>query len=226
MAVLKDPYQAGGIRGSIGGVTFSIHKGQITGRTRRKPSRRLRTTQPRNRSIFGYLSRNWGLLSDGDRVLWENYALNNPELNKFGQEFTMSGINAYIKLNSNVIRLLGFGEASDSPPIAEPVASIDSFTAVTGVTNPGDCDMDWLHFGAPIDDDYNELRIAGPFASKGRQEVFERKRYISISLGTIEEVTISGLAEGMWYWFYMRYISHAGQATNWLVAQATPMLTP
>lgn len=224
--ILKDPWSAGGVRGSIGAVTFSIWRGNITGRTRTRSARRGRTTQPRNRSILGYLSRAWGGLTDAQRVLWENYALNNPETNAFGMQFIMSGINAFVKLNHTIIRMWGYGAQSDTPPVAECPASIDVFTAITGVTNPGDCDLDWTHLGVPVAGDKNEVRIAGPFASPGRQQVFERKKFQTAPAGTTVAVTIAGLIELMWYWFFVRYVDDAGQTTAWASAKATPMVTP
>lgn len=226
MALVKDPYQAGGISGSIGGATFANYKGMTTVRNRAYPPRRMRSTQPRNRSIMGMLSREYGRLSAGDRELWESYAADHPQPDKFGGTFIMSGINAYIKLSHSISRLQGWAAVQDEPPVASPPASVDTFTAVTGATNPGEIDLDWGHAGTPTGGDFNEIYIAGPFQSPARQAVFDRKTYLLLKFAADVDYTVPNLVEGMWYWFYIRYVDAYGQVTAYMNAQATPKLTP
>lgn len=226
MAILKDPWSAGGARGSIGGVTFSNWKGVNFIRTRRKPVRRIRSSQAQNRSLLGYLSRSYGDLSDAFRLLWENYALNHPELNAFGQEFIMSGINAYVKLNHSAMRLFGAGARQDQPPVEDPPATINTMAAVTGAINPGDIDVSWTEAGTPAATDKVEIRLAGPFISPARQEVFERKRWVVSVDGDVLLATLQGLVEAQWYHVYVRYVTQRGQTTAWHTAKATPKLTP
>jgi hypothetical protein len=222
---LKDPYQAGGTIGSIGGITFSINKGQQTARVRTKPVRRLRTTQPRNRSILGFLSRAWGDLTSAQRVDWESYAANHPRTNAFGQQFLMSGINAFTSLNHSIIRLYGWGAFIEDAPVVDPAASINNFAAATGAVNPGDIDLSWSLLGTGDASDKIEIRVAGPFISPGRQEVFEKKRYVQEEDGDAVASTLTGLIEGQWYWVFARYIDQYGQVTAWQVDQATPKVT-
>lgn len=219
---LKDPYNAGGAIGSFGGITMSMYKGQQTARARAKGVRRLRTTQSGNRSILGWLSRMWGSLSSGQRSDWESYAQNHPETNAFGQVFLMSGINAFTKLNATAIRLWGYGSYIEDPPTVAPDSSLLSFTVVTGVTLEGDIDVSWTLLGTGNADDAVELRLAGPYISPGRQEVFERKRYIQKVTGVTLLDTISDLITDQWYYVFGRYVDQYGQVTAWHSGQATP----
>jgi len=186
----------------------------------------MRTTQPKNRSLLGFLSREYGTLTDVQRDLWETYALNHPHPDGFGGTFIMSGQNMYIRLNHTAIRLDDKDALQTTPPTDPPPASIYIFTAATGITNPGDVDLVWDHNGTTDADDWNEIRIAGPFQSPARQEVHSRFRTISVNTGVATMLTISDLVEDTWYWFNIRYVDKFGQITAWMTAQATPMLTP
>ncbi|MBA7704405.1 hypothetical protein ES703_113212 [subsurface metagenome] len=185
----------------------------------------MRTTQPKNRSILGFLSREYGNLTDEQRVLWETYALNHPHPDGFGGTFIMSGQNAYIMLNHTAVRMWLIGALMTDPPTDPPPASIYVVNVVTGAVDPGDIDLTWAHAGSPVAADKNEIRIAGPFQSQARQEVHSRFRTISSTTGETTMLTLSGLVEDTWYWINMRYVDHYGQVTAWNTGQATPKLT-
>lgn len=226
MARVLNPLMSGEAKGSIGGNTFAAWRGMHVVRRKPIPARRMRTTQPINRSLLGFLSREYGTLSDGQRDLWETYALNHPHPDDFGGTFIMSGQNAYIMLNHSACRLGGIGALQTTPPADPPPANVITFDAVTGAVNPGDVDLSWTHAGAPVATDYNEIRFAGPFQSPARQEVHSRFRYAVAIVGDVLLSTMTGLVEGTWYWFLIRYIDEYGQKTAWLTKQATPKLTP
>ena len=226
MARVQNPLMSGRAKGSVGGITFADWKGLPCVRRLPIPARRMRTTQPKNRSLLGFLSREYGTLTDVQRDLWETYALNHPHPDGFGGTFIMSGQNMYIRLNHTAIRLDDKDALQTTPPTDPPPASIYIFTAATGITNPGDVDLVWDHNGTTDADDWNEIRIAGPFQSPARQEVHSRFRTISVNTGVATMLTISDLVEDTWYWFNIRYVDKFGQITAWMTAQATPMLTP
>ena len=98
------------VRGSIGGVTFSMNKGVMTAKAKASPVRRMRTTQPSNRAILGYLSRQYSQLSAVNRGLWETWASNHPQTNSLGQSIILSGLQAYVMLNHVARRIGGVGE--------------------------------------------------------------------------------------------------------------------
>jgi len=226
MARVLNPLMSGEAKGSIGGNTYSAWRGLHTVRRKPVPARRMRTTQPKNRSLLGFLSREYGTLSDGERDLWETYALNHPHPDRFGGTFILSGQNAYVMLNHTALRMLGMGKLQTTPPTDPPPGSIYSLAVITGITDPGDIDCEWVPAGSPAASDYFEIRIAGPFQSPARQEVHSRFRYVAIVTGNQTEFTIAGLVEDTWYWVNIRYFDEYGQITAWHTGQATPKLTP
>lgn len=225
MARVIGPFLSQKAKGSIGGMTAASWKGMSTIRRLPIPSVRRRSTQPSNRSLLGFLSRQYGTLSDADRDLWEGYALNHPQPDGFGSTFIMSGQNAYVMLNHSAVRLGLVIKLQTTPPTDPPPATITGLAVTTGATDPGDIDLVWAHAGSPVVTDYNEVRIAGPFQSQARQEVHARFKYRTKTTGEVSMLTLSDLVEGTWYWINVRYIDQYGQKTAWLTGQATPKLT-
>lgn len=224
MRVLN-PFMSEKAKGSVSGITLSSWKGMGVVRRTPIPVRRMRTTQPLNRSLLGFLSREYGTLTDGQRDLWETYALNHPQDDGFGGTFIMSGQNAYVMLNHSTVRLFGIGNLQTSPPADPPPANARDLAVTMGATNPGEIDLVWFAYGTPANGDKFEIRIAGPFQSPARQEVHSRFRYLKATNFDTMTDTIDGLVEGAWYWFLVRYIDQYGQKTAWLTGQATPKPT-
>lgn len=222
MARVLGPFHSDKARGSIGPITASSWKGGPVLRRIPIPSKRMRTTQPRNRSMLGFLSREYGTLTDDQRDLWETYALNHPQPDGFGSTFIMSGQNAYVMLNHSGVRLGGIEKLQTTPPTDPPPASLNFLTAETGLVGQGDVDLEWAFNGSGSADDYVEIRQAGPFQSPARQEVHSRFKYIWKIIGTETTYTVKSLVVGTWYWFLVRYIDQYGQKTAWLTSQATP----
>jgi len=226
MARVLNPLMSGEARGSVGGFTYAAWRGLHTVRRKPVPAKRMRTTQPVMRSLLGFLSREYGTLSDGERDLWENYALNHPHPDRFGGTFIMSGQNAYIMLNHTSVRMGGQVALQTSPPTDPPAASLSILNVVTGITNPGEIDLTWGFNGTESASDWVEIRVAGPFQSPARQEVHSRFKWVKTEAGDAVLYTIAGLVEDTWYWVNVRYVDEFGQISAWLTGQATPMLTP
>lgn len=221
MAIVKNPFLSGEARGSVGSMTATIG---ISGPVLKKkpiPVRRVRRTQPQNRSILGFLSREWGTLTDVQRQAWRDWAADNPVTNSFGDPFVMSGINAYTKLNAGVLRLVGDAGLTVLPPAGQPAANFSGMTAVAGVGVAGDVDLTWALYGTGLAADFCEIWVTTPYQSQGRVEVTNFS-YAAKVAGNIALLTVSGLQEGFWYWFRGRYIDQFGQMTAWLYDQATP----
>jgi hypothetical protein len=225
MALVKNPLMSVEARGTTAGITFTKTAAGWVAKAKPHPSASMRGFRPRIRSIIGYLSRQWGELTDGQRQSWRDWASDHPGINKFGDPFIMSGINAYVMLNHGVIRLQGGGTENDLPPEDPPASAVDTLQAVTGVGNAGDVDLTWTELGVGAGGDFWEIQVAGPFQSPGRVEVESRFSYIAITVGAVLLFTVAALDEGFWYWFRVRYTSGEGQVTAWVYAQATPKLT-
>ena len=226
MAVVKGPFMSIDARGSVGGLTASMVLGGNVIKKKSNPATKYEPPQNRSRSILGWLSRQWGELTDEQRASWGAWAIDHPGTDKFGDPFVMSGFNAFVMLNHHAVRFGGGGAMCELPPEDPPASAIQTLVAITGVGNPGEIDLTWLEFGVGIASDYWEIQLAGPFQSKGRKSVTSRYSYKTFVAGNVKEDTISGLDEGMWYWIRVRYVDEFGQITAWQVGQATPMLTP
>lgn len=225
MAVVKNPFLSTDARGSFSGMTASMVLGGNVIKKKARPSTKYEPTQNRVRALLGWLSRQWGGLTDEQRDSWGAWAIDHPGTDKFGDPFIMSGFNAFVMLNHTGVRLAGSGGYSELPPEDAPASAINFLIAATGAVNPGDVDLTWTELGSGIAGDFWEVQIAGPFQSAGRKSVESRFSLNIAIAGNVLLATIAGLDEGMFYWFRVRYVTRDGQTTAWNVAQATPKLT-
>ncbi|MBA7694668.1 hypothetical protein ES703_103281 [subsurface metagenome] len=226
MPVVQGPFMSVAARGSAFGMTASWTRGGPVMKRKARPSTKYEPHQNTARSVLGWLSRQWGELTTEQRDSWDAWAIDHPGTDKFGDPFIMSGFNAFVMLNHTAVRFGGGTAMQVLPPEDPPPASVGSFAANTGVGVPGDVDLVWGVLGAGVGTDKYEIQVAGPFQSMGRKSVEARFAFESSVAGDVELVTVSGLDEGMWYWFRVRYVDEFGQITAWNVDQATPMPTP
>ncbi|MBA7614202.1 hypothetical protein ES703_21465 [subsurface metagenome] len=222
MAVVQNPFLSTAARGSLFGLTASFGRGGATMKKKAKPSTKYEPTQNRVRAILGYLSRQWGELTDEQRDSWGKWAIDHPGTDKFGDPFVMSGFNAFIMLNHHAVRFGTGDDMQELPPEEPPPASDDALDAKTGTEAEGDITLQWTQIGTGVVDDYNEIQIAGPFQSMGRKSVKARFAFLTKTTGEFTMLTLSGLDVGMWYWIRIRYVDQYGQVTAWAVDQATP----
>lgn len=222
MALVKNPLMSLEARGTIGGITYTWSLAGWIAKSKPRPAGSIDGVRPWIRSILGWLSRQWGRLTDDQRQAWRDWALEHPGTNKFGDSFIMSGINAYIKLNHSAVRFFGANAKNALPPAIPPVSGVNYLTAVTGAGNPGEIDLTWSELGTGIAADKWEIQAAGPFQSPGRVEVEARFANISTVPGDLLLKTLPGLNEGFWYHLRVRYIALDGQTTAWNYGHATP----
>lgn len=225
MPVVKGPFMSVDARGSAFGLTASFTRGGIVMKKKSNPATKYEPKQNNARSILGWLSRQWGELTDAQRDSWGAWAIDHPGSDKFGDPFIMSGFNAFVMLNHQAVRMVGGTGFEVLPPEDPPASTINFVVVATGVTDPGDIDVEWSELGVGIAADFWELQIAGPFQSQGRKSVEARFAYTAKVAGNVMTTTIPDLDEGMWYWVRVRYIAADGQVTAWDVGQATPKLT-
>jgi len=225
MAVVKSPFMSLDARGSVSGLTASFVRGGNVMKGKANPGTKFEPGQNKARSVLGFLSRQWGELTTGERDSWDAWAIDHPGTDKFGDPFIMSGFNAYVMLNHTAIRIAEVGEGYDLPPEDPPVASISVLNAETGAGNAGEVDLTWSEVGTGEANDWWEIQVAGPFQSAGRKSVEARFKYVQKVAGNVALDTVADLDEGFWYWFRVRYVESHGQISAWHVKQATPKLT-
>lgn len=221
MAKVLSPLMSADAKGSIGGITFTSTTVGNVAKKKAKPVKRARREQDNNRSRLGYLARRWGALVDAQRLLWEEYAENHPRPDGFGGTFIMSGINAFVSLNMNGMRLADPTAEQENPPSDEVPASVATLVAVKGiVANEIDCTLTINGVGEATD--FIEFQIAGPFGSKGRVEVFSRYRFDQVIAGNLLIASIAALEIDFWYWIRARYVDEFGQVSAWIYAHQEP----
>lgn len=219
MAKCQGPLHSDHAKGSMSGITFREYRGLATATRRPRPVRR--TTRPMSsiQAILSHLARHWNDLSAADRELWRVYSQNHPVPNGFGGTFQLDGNQMFIRLNSNAIRLGGAAGEEPQPPVVDSPANVDTLIGAETLVL-GEIQLDWTHLGTPDALHFNEVQFAGPFDSPGRVSVGSRFRYIEAVAGDLLTDTLDGMQPLAWYWFRVRYVTAAGQVTNWLNTQA------
>lgn len=218
MAVLLNPLMSEKARGTVSGLTFSNWRGLGTCRRKPVPVKRAMSAQPTNRSILGFLAREWGDLTDSQRAEWANYAVNHPRTDSLGMVYVLTGEQQYISLNHVAMRFGGFPALQTVPPLTDPQAALATLVASDpGVA--GQVRVDWTLYGVGDATDFTEVWVAGPFISPGREIVWNRFAYYDKVAGTALTMVVGGLRATLWYHFQVRYADKFGQVTAWLRAK-------
>jgi len=127
MAIFTPGPAVAGVSGSVGGTTFSRNRGGPYMRRRAIPSNPSSVYQQTQRARIALFSQSWAALSQAQRLQWANWAGQNNVVNALGNQITLSGHQAYVRLNS---RLNAAGDtAIDSPPVGAAPAGITTLSA-------------------------------------------------------------------------------------------------
>ncbi len=143
------------ISGSVGGTTFSRNRGGAYMRRRAIPVDPNTSFQQNARARLATLSQNWQDLTAANRQAWLEWARQNPNVNALGNQFTMSGQQAYISLNARL--LLASASIISVPPI---VSAPDAFTSIVQDGDIGIGDLDLTFAAALISGNQVWLRAA------------------------------------------------------------------
>lgn len=116
--------------GSVNGTTYSRNRSGNYARNRSTPVNPEAPRQSVIRSIMASLSHTWrNVLTPTQRGMWNDYALTLPALNRIGESITLTGINAFIQLNTWRVARLELAPTNE-PPGAPPSESASLNTAV------------------------------------------------------------------------------------------------
>ena len=108
--------------GKIGGTVYSRNKGGAYFKNWVVPTNPSTSKQQAQRNLLSLKSAAWRDLTQEQRTAWQTYADNNPILDRLGNSITLTGAQAYIKINVNRTNA-GDAAAQTTPPSAA------SFTA-------------------------------------------------------------------------------------------------
>lgn len=218
MAKVLNPLMSQEAIGSLGAITFSKWRALRTVRGKANPARRFRTVQTVNRARLGYLSRQWSTLTDAQRELWRGWARVHPEPDGFGGTFILTGEQAFIMLNIQVMRLFAGATGLLVPPIAGIVSGVASLV-MSAPGASGTFTATWTADTGNIVGDKFEVSIAGPFQSPGKIAVEGKYKSFSTVTGTTLTLLCTGQQAGAWYWCRVRYCDQTGQVSAWVDAQ-------
>lgn len=122
--------------GKIGGMVASHNKGGMYLRSGAVPTNPNTSLQQAVRSAFGTGVQGWETLSDAERAGWDGYAANTPRTNSLGEQFELTGQQAFVGV-ATLRGQLGLAAVTTAPVInntGNPVTSISAVSVATGIT--------------------------------------------------------------------------------------------
>lgn len=116
--------------GSVAGVTSSRNRSGQYRRTRAIP---VNPNSPAQSSVRGNLATNaaaWRTITSDQQAGWEAYAALHPRVNSIGVTYQLTGMQAYVGVNSELANL-GVAAVADAPTSDVPVAPVISVDVAT-----------------------------------------------------------------------------------------------
>src|SRR3972149_189454 len=190
MAKVLDPLRSAEARGKVGGLIYNTSRGAKYVKTFTSPVQRRSAAQLLIRSLMANTSRAWQAATPAQRTAWQNWANAHPVQDWTGNSRTLSGFNAYCKLNTT-LALLGSAE-NDAPPSGAGPAAPTTFAAANGV---GQSIVTWSAMGGT--DKQVVIWGYGPH-SAGLTAKIERAKTLDNANGEAATITITGLTPGLW----------------------------
>jgi len=123
----------GPLRGAIGAIVFSRNKGGAYAKLKGSPTNPNTARQQAARGILAELSTDWMSLSTAKQAAWNGYAETHPLMDPLGNEYTMTGHQAFVRVN---FRLKDSGNTELTDPPAGP--SPDQVTGLAVTFTDGD----------------------------------------------------------------------------------------
>ncbi len=132
MAVIKLAAPVAGIRGTVGGLTYSANKAGPFVRAWSKGANPRTTFQSTQRTQMASIPALWRLLSPAEKALWKTFAAlpAQERTNSLGEAFFISGFTWFTLIN---IRLLNIGRVTRTAP---PVQARPSAPTVSSLVLP------------------------------------------------------------------------------------------
>ena len=159
-------------RGKIGGHVASKNRAGAYLRTKVTPSNPNTVAQAQARGILASLSQGWGQLTDSQRKGWNEAVKEYGSTDIFGDIKNPSGINLFVKLNSNLVSV-GLPQVLDVPAKSEVPAVI-----VIDASYSIGADTVSISFNSALADGFIALVRATPKLSAGVSFVKSQFRVI------------------------------------------------
>lgn len=148
--------------GSIAGVTSSRNRFGQYKRTRAIPVNPNSAKQALARSRFASMSEGWRGLTAVQREGWDSLGLSIQRTDALGQNYTLTGLQAYILVNTNNVDA-GDAVVDDAPAIVSPVALLTLTPTVSGAA------FSVAYTATPLGAGARAFLYVSPQRSAGRQ---------------------------------------------------------
>lgn len=231
MALITAGSLVGQISGRVGAVVYSHNRGGPYVRNGTIPITSTTAEALAAKARLGGFATDWKGLTAGQRLAWQDWAAENPYINRLGQARPITGIAAYISLNT---RLAAAGLTPiDDPPITATPAPLSSLSIVVDIGSVG---TSATFTPTPIGSDNHLWLEAAVTNSPAVRNVAAYKRFIGVS--TADEATgydfetqlvnrLGALVAGQYVTLFARVIDGtSGLYSPPLRAEATVVDTP
>jgi hypothetical protein len=135
MAIAKLGATVVGLRGTIGGITYSANRSGPYAKSWSTPRRRATPRQQTVRTYPSFLATSWQALTPVQRAAWATYAAaaGQAKTNSLGQTYYASGWNWYLQTNSYCLIA---GIAIQAAPPALPGVTLTAITVQAETAGP------------------------------------------------------------------------------------------
>lgn len=184
----------GNLRGSVGDNTFSHNRGGDYVRRRSTPTNPNSTRQQTMRSLLGTYAAAWAGLTTAQREAWNTWAESQSRSGPLGNSINLTGINAYVMLNTRIVD--SGNTAITSPPVdvapdALSTFSVDISAATTGTvtftpTPLGADEQIQMYMSLPqsgaAEPNFKQCRIVG-YSTKAQASTWDATLPFSVQAG-------------------------------------------
>jgi hypothetical protein len=209
--------------GKINGWVASRNRGGAYFRTKVTPINPSTSAQQNARGILGSLSTQWSQLTEAERLSFNNAVADFATTDIFGDIRNPSGINLFVKLNTNLINT---GQAQIT---AAPAKEEFMYSGIHYITMDVSLQSAVISLGNGANDSVNALVFATPTLSNGTTFVKNRLRLVGSVLIVADEIDFAAGYASKYGAFALganivagfRIISTTGQASVFQSLKAT-----
>lgn len=115
------------MRGVVGGVVYQRNAYGLISRTRVVPTNPQTTPQQTRRGYFGNAAQAWLSLTPSERQAWIDLDPPLTMTNVFGVEVALTGYNAFVRVNENILSVGGSILTTPPSPVSLPLPVFSSF---------------------------------------------------------------------------------------------------
>lgn len=203
-------------RGKIGGHVASKNRGGAYLRTKVTPSNPNSSAQSKARSILSSLSQQWRTLTDTERLAWNEAVKDWATTDIFGDAKNPSGLNLFVKVNSNISNVEG--DLLTTPPEKMEVPSSNlasiSYDVSSGILS--------VNIDGLLADGVQTIVRATPPMSQGVTFVKNQLRVIGVGAPVLGVIDLTGnyatkygaITAGANVYASIQYVTESGQKST------------